>query len=240
MKFSDEQFNRETHIHFDDFSEEDFGRKFAETAGKSFDPLAAEKKVTEAKASVVDTTGQFLKLIINTPGALLIKLGFLATVSVLSLSALGIWRFDSAWWKISLALGILALVFVLGFAWRRKDLLRRISAENAKIIAAGGTQVIISSGSKDDTSADFKIFAQQQGESIASVRAEFNTRSAKFMPRVEASQRALRELAGGAYQGSWLEHDLRPTLVFFIGAFLSMPVMIFVTLLSIFLLIFGG
>lgn len=222
---------------FNPFDDPAFQVKFTQSAGEVFNSAIAEEKLANAKSSALNTTARLLQLVINTPGALLIKLGFLASVSVFWVSLLGLWQFSSAWWKVSLVLSLLAIVFVTGFAWRRKDLLKRIAKEQATVISSAGAQVILQSASSED---DWQAFARRQGESVAAVRAEFNTRLTRFMPRVEASQRALRQLAGGAFEGSWLDHDLRPTIVFFVGAFLSMPVMIFTAILSFFVLVFGG
>lgn len=203
---------------------------------------AAEQQITATKASVLSSISRVLRLIANLPGAYLVRVGVLFSSVVVLLSVIGVWQLSSGWWRFSLTLSLLSLGFTLGFAWRRADLLQRLASKPVEIldIPRAENSLVTSGNSSEQTQAAFIDLAQREGEAFAAARAEFKTRTTWFFPQIEAGQRALRQLAGGAYAGSWLEHDLRPTLVFLVGAVVSVPVMIFSLLTSFLVMLFGG
>lgn len=213
-------------------------------ATPGFTAYAAEQKIGEAKYSILGTTARFLRLIVNVPGALLVRVGLLLSTVILALSLIGVYFLSSGWWRFSLVLSLVSLGFTLAFAWRRADLLHRLAAEQAQVLVQAGTEIILPSSTSSEgsgsTQSEFIDLAEREGAAFAAARAEFNTRSTWFLPQVEAGQRALRQLAGGAHAGSWLDHDLRPTLVLFFGAAVSVPCLVFSLITSFFVMLFGG
>lgn len=60
-------------------------------------------------------------------------------------------------------------------------------------------------------------------ERISAAMAENALRTARFLPRVEAAQRAARLVAGGTVQAPYLKDDIRITLVALLGTLAAVP-----------------
>ncbi len=200
----------------------------------------AYEKATQVKIVALDTGARFLSAIIRLPGTLLIRLGLLSSLTATVLVLLAMQGSASVAWKFALGTSIMSLVVLGLFTWRRQDLLKRLAKSGpAQVVSLSGAQLIFPESPASPTD-QLNSFARSEAEAVAAARAEFADRRARFLPGIEAGQRALRQLAGGVYEGDWLNHDLRPTLILFILGFLSMPVMFFISILALIGLLVGA
>lgn len=69
--------------------------------------------------------------------------------------------------------------------------------------------------------------------------AESQLRTARWLPGVEATQRALVRAAGGVVNAPYLRDDLRVTLLAFLGTVLAIPLAILGAFLAAFVLLLG-
>lgn len=68
---------------------------------------------------------------------------------------------------------------------------------------------------------------------------ENRVRSARWFPRVEATQRALLRAAGGPVNAPYLRDDLRVTLVAFLGTVAAIPLAVLGSFMCAFALLFS-
>lgn len=174
-------------------------------------------------------TGELLNRVIPAlvrvargPGALLLAT---ATSAVAMFAVLGLllgraghgW---SAWVPFSLAL-LLALP-VLTLAVRRARLQRRTRDLDLDSAVVGGTEVVVLAPGHPRGPRGAEPSDREQ-EILDEARAEAAARRARFMPGLEAAQRAARVAAGGTVHAPYLADDLRVTLVALIGTLAAIP-----------------
>lgn len=78
---------------------------------------------------------------------------------------------------------------------------------------------------------------QDERETLSAAMAENALRTARFLPRVEAAQRAARRAAGGTVQAPYLKDDIRITLVALLATLASIPLASFGTVVTLVLLL---
>lgn len=212
---------------FDPLAEKEFTVAFEPTGFDSvgFDSPAAQARFYAAKANAFDAGAKFLTALVRLPGLVLLQLGFLSLLFSGLLVGLAWYRSGSTGWVVAGVVWLVVFVVFLLLWLRRRDLLRRLASE-------GGWQGSLIPSSGAASAGGTAEFMRREGESVQAARVEFKRRGTRFFPRIEAGQRALRELAGGAYRGAWLEHDLRPTLVLFVMAVLALPLLFFISLVA--------
>jgi hypothetical protein len=155
------------------------------------------------------------------PGALLLStaaagVGIFALLGLL-LGAGGVgW---TAW--IPFALAILLAVPVLLLAVRRARLqsqTRDLELHHT-VVGGHGEVVVVDSQGQDPG----RYALQDEVDTINSAMAEGAVRTARFLPRVEAAQRAALVAAGGRVRAPYLVDDLRVTIVALLGTLAAVP-----------------
>jgi len=155
------------------------------------------------------------------PGALLLStaaagVGIFALLGLL-LGAGGVgW---TAW--IPFALAILLAVPVLLLAVRRARLqsqTRDLELHHT-VVGGHGEVVVVDSQGQDPG----RYALQDEVDTLNSAMAEGAVRTARFLPRVEAAQRAALVAAGGRVRAPYLVDDLRVTIVALLGTLAAVP-----------------
>lgn len=159
--------------------------------------------------------------IARRPGALLLTV---AGLNVGLFAALGLvhgiagtsW---SAW--VPLVLAALLAVPVVVLAVRRHRLQRQtagLGPASTVTVPAGEVTVVGPSGQANPL--------RDEVDTMNAAMAEGTLRTARFLPRVEAAQRAALVAAGGAVHAPYLRDDLRVTIAALIGTLLAVPLSI--------------
>ncbi len=112
-----------------------------------------------------------------------------------------------SWFLFAIAL-ILAIL-VATFAWRRWRLGVNLTAAENQVYVSSGT---VSTGTDDPAEIFFETFS-----------AELHTSDSRFLPGVEAAQRAMLQSSGGPVNAPYLKADLRITMVAFAGTLVAIP-----------------
>lgn len=121
-----------------------------------------------------------------------------------SLSANGLFI---SWLLATLAVVLSVLVAL--FAWRRWRLgVNLATIENQVYVSSG----VVSADADDPADTFFETFY-----------VESRSSDARFLPGVEAAQRAMLQAAGGAVNAPYLKADLRVTMVAFVGTLVAIP-----------------
>lgn len=192
--------------------------------------------------------------IVDKPGRLLVKLAAITSSACFLLGLLGRVQFGGWGWWIPLVFGALGLLGAVLFTWRRRVLLAALEASGPRHIvstslgadgrivaedvhAAGSFSAPNFDDAGKDPAAYARERAQEAGQAYARARSEYQNRSARFFPRVEAATRALRVSVEPGYHAAWLHHDFRPTLVAFFAVALSIPVCAILAVLTAFALV---
>ena len=153
------------------------------------------------------------------PGAALL---WLATASVGSFVLLAVVHglTGSAWpdW-IPLALAVLLAVPVVVLAVRRHRLQVQVADLAARPTITGGAAGTVAR--RGDGTEDTRL--RDEREALSAAMAENALRTARFLPRVEAAQRAARFAAGGTVQAPYLKDDIRVTLVALLATLVVVP-----------------
>lgn len=135
----------------------------------------------------------------------------------------------TGWVPLVLA-GLLAVpVVVLAV---RRERLQRTTADlgDHPVTTAGGVVVV-----PGDRSA--RVPGEEELAAWTEAMDEGRVRTARWFPRVEATQRALVRAAGGTVQAPYLKDDLRVTLVAFLGTVAAIPFGVLGTFVSAFALL---
>lgn len=171
-----------------------------------------------APADVLNQVVPPLVRLARRPGALLLEVAGFAVGMFLLLGLVhgsqgGGW---TSWIAAGVA-GVLA-VPVVDLAIRRHhlqqrteglDLHRTVSPSSGELVIRDGEPVGgMSSGTRD---------------ALAAAYTEHRIRSARFLPRVEAAQRAALAAAGGPVNAPYLRDDLRVTLLALLGTLAAIP-----------------
>lgn len=153
--------------------------------------------------------------LVDRPGALLLRA---ATYGVAVLALLGVVHAIShkgwpAWLPLGTA-GVLAVPVAVLWVRRRRLRILTTGLGAQPTIANGSSAVVV----HDDAAAG----SETLGGYDAAV-AENRIRRARFLPRVEAAQRAAVAAAGGTVHAPYLQDDLRVTLVALFGTLAAIP-----------------
>ncbi|QDB78890.1 hypothetical protein FE251_05520 [Georgenia wutianyii] len=155
--------------------------------------------------------------LVRRPGRLLLT-GAAVPVGVFALLALLLGLEAERWtgWLPLVLAGVLAVpVVVLAVRRRRLQRVTEGLADRPVTIPGSGVVVVVeghTQGPADETLAAW-------GEAAA----EGRVRTARWLPRVEAAQRAAVRAAGGTVNAPYLKDDLRVTLVAFLGTVAAIP-----------------
>jgi hypothetical protein len=153
------------------------------------------------------------------PGAALLRLAA-AAVGAFVLLALVHGLAGTGWsdW-IPLLLAALLAVPVVVLAVRRHRLqvqVDELGTTRPTITGPSGTVVRRAEGGVDAR-------LQDERDALSAAMAENALRTARFLPRVEAAQRAARLAAGGSVQAPYLKDDIRVTLVALLATLVAVP-----------------
>jgi hypothetical protein len=175
------------------------------------------------------TTGDVLNQVIpalvrlvRRPGAALLAVAAAAvgTFAVLGLVH-GVTGTRSGDW-LAFACALLLAVPVVLLAVRRHRLQQQVAEVGARTTISGaGTLAPLDRSRGDRLPGDVRW--EEEREAISAAMAENALRTARFLPRVEAAQRAARRAAGGTVQAPYLKDDIRVTLVALLGTIAAVP-----------------
>ncbi|MPV37203.1 hypothetical protein [Georgenia subflava] len=171
------------------------------------------------------------------PGAVLLTaagagLAIFALLGVLNGMTGAAW---TAW--IPLGLALLLAVPVLVLAVRRERL--QIQTEGLELhrsVGPGAGEVVVLDADGSDPT---RRALQDEVETLNAAVAEGAVRTARFLPRVEAAQRAARVAAGGTVHAPYLRDDLRVTIVALLGTVAAIPLSFVGALVTAVLLLAG-
>jgi len=131
---------------------------------------------------------------------------------------------------VPFALGLVLAVPVAVLAVRRERL-QRTTADigDGPVTTAGGVVVV--------TGEPTQAALEEELTTLTEAMDEGRVRTARWLPRVEATQRALLRAAGGPVRAPYLRDDLRITLVAFLGTVAAIPLAILGAFMSAFALL---
>ncbi|MDO5033970.1 MAG: hypothetical protein Q4E01_01075 [Actinomycetaceae bacterium] len=175
----------------------------------------------------------------TVPGRLLIRLASLSAGVTTLLGIIGASSFGSWGYWIPIILGVLGLAVTGFFAFRRKQLQDAIRVSGRKNVI-GEQTAVARRGEQGDRQSELHDLAAREGEKVRRARAEFENRTARFFPRIEALQRAMKQMISPSYDAAWLEIDIRPTLAAFIGTVLVIPIGGFLIVMTAFALLLSA
>ncbi|KAE8764515.1 hypothetical protein [Georgenia thermotolerans] len=169
-------------------------------------------------------TGDFLNQVVPTlvrlarrPGGLLLTaaglgVGVFGALGLLAgLTGTG----GGAW--VPLVLALVLAVPVLVLAVRRERLQRQTRDLHVRTVHQPSRDVVVvEPGAVPDP-------VQAEMDALSAAMAENAVRTARFLPRVEAAQRAALAAAGGPVRAPYLKDDLRVTLVALLGTLAAVP-----------------
>lgn len=169
-----------------------------------------------ATADVLNHVIPALVRLARRPGAALLVL---AAVTVGSFAVLGLVHgltesSGSAWIPLVLA-GVLAVPVVV-LAVRRRRLQHQVAQVRPRTTIAGNAGVVVRSSERG-------AGWDSERETLSAAMAENALRTARFLPRVEAAQRAARLAAGGPVVAPYLKDDIRVTLVALLATLAAIP-----------------
>ncbi|MEE6282427.1 hypothetical protein [Georgenia sunbinii] len=138
-----------------------------------------------------------------------------------------------AGWTLFVLSLVLALP-ILVLAVRRERLRARTDGADGPLVA-GGVVDRPAAGEEDPRLAALQDEMGTWNEAVS----ETQIRTARWLPRVEATQRALVRAAGGTVNAPYLRDDLRITLVAFLGTVVAIPLGVLGTFVTAFTLLLG-
>lgn len=166
----------------------------------------------------------------SRPGRVLLTAAAIADGSFLVFALLAARATGSffAWVLVGVA-AVLALAIGV-FAWRRQRLVAHVDEMEAALAAQNLSAGVVTAPAtpSDRMGEEFSLLQEVQWE--ASIR------TARYFPRVEATQRALVRAAGGTVNAPYLKDDLRVTLVALLGTTAAIPLGSFGAILSLLIL----
>lgn len=135
-----------------------------------------------------------------------------------------------------LVLAALLAVPVLVLAVRRERMRRRTRAAATPGVVLGGG--VVDRPAPDGTDPRAAALGAEAGTWEEAVR-ETRIHAARWLPRVEATQRALVRAAGGLANAPYLRDDLRVTLLAFLGTVVAIPLGVLGSFVAAFTLLVG-
>lgn len=165
------------------------------------------------------------------PGRLLLTAAAVP-VGVFALLALLLGLDAEAWtgWVPLVLAGVLAVPVVVLTV--RRERLQRTTADlgDHPVTTAGGVLVV-----PGDRTA--RAPTEEELATLSEAMDEGRVRTARWFPRVEATQRALVRAAGGTVHAPYLRDDLRVTLLAFLGTVAAIPLGVLGAFVSAFALL---
>lgn len=154
-----------------------------------------------------------------------------AGLAVGSFAALGLVHGlgGGAWAPFVLA--CLLAVPVLVLAWRRRRLERQVADVEQGHRTVGGAEIIRAEAQPQPWEEDLRA--------LDAALDEASIRTARFLPRVEAAQRAALRAAGGPVHAPYLRDDLRVTLVALVGTLAAVPLAVLGAVVTAILVLAG-
>jgi hypothetical protein len=169
-------------------------------------------------------TGDFLNQVVPTlvrlarrPGALLLTAAGLSVglFAVLGLVAGLTGEGWTAWVPLGLAAVLAVPVVVLTVRRERLQARTQDLHLHRTVDQAGAGVVVVRSEPTDRL--------REEVDTLSAAMAESAVRTARFLPRVEAAQRAALRAAGGPVRAPYLADDLRVTVVALLGTLAAVP-----------------
>lgn len=171
------------------------------------------------------------------PGAVLLTAAG-GAVGIFALLGLLLAARGSGWtpW-IPFALALVLAVPVLVLAVRRAKLQAQThDLDLRRAVVGSGTEVVVVDSHGQDPA---RHALQDEVETLNAAMAEGAVRTARFLPRVEAAQRAALVAAGGKVRAPYLADDLRVTIVALLGTLAAVPLGILGAVVTAVLLLAG-
>jgi hypothetical protein len=157
------------------------------------------------------------------PGALLLAAAG-GAVGIFALLGLLLGTGGSTWTSwIPFAVAVVLAVPVLVLALRRAKLQAQthdLELRHTVVGSSGGTEVVVIDSHGQDPA---RHALQDEVDTLNAAMAEGAVRTARFLPRVEAAQRAALVAAGGKVRAPYLADDLRVTIVALLGTLAAVP-----------------
>ncbi len=155
----------------------------------------------------------------NAPGALLVRASALFTLPYLVFAIIAARVNPSVMSTILLVIAVVLAAGLAFFAWRRDRLSKLVdeAEENAMARAIGYAELT----SPSDRSAEELVADRMQ--QMLDFEEERHLHKDTWMPRVEATQRALVRAAGGVQAAPYLKDDLRVTLISMVVSVAAIP-----------------
>jgi hypothetical protein len=155
------------------------------------------------------------------PGALLLTtagvgVGIFALLGLLLGVGGAVW---TAWIPFALALVLAVPVLVLAVRRGRLQSQTRDLDLRHTVVGGRGEVVVVDSHGQDPA----RYALQDEVDTLNAAMAEGAVRTARFLPRVEAAQRAALVAAGGRVRAPYLVDDLRVTIVALLGTLAAVP-----------------
>ena len=115
---------------------------------------------------------------------------------------------------LPLATAVVAWIAVGTFAWYRARINQQLPDRSTSrdLAAPAGA-------SNDGLDARYRA----EAEALGSAYQESRIHTVRFLPRIEAAQRALLRAAGGPVQAPYLRYDMRWVLLSFLGTIAAIP-----------------
>ena len=191
-----------------------------------------------AAGDVLNQVVPTLVRVARRPGGLLLAAAG-GAVGIFALLALLLGNRGTTWssW-VPFALALLLAVPVVLLAVRRARLQKQTQDLHLRhtIVGTTGREVIVVDSHGQDPS---RYALQDEVDTLNAAVAEGAVRTARFLPRVEAAQRAALVAAGGKVRAPYLADDLRVTIVALLGTLAAIPLGILGAVVTAVLLVVG-
>jgi hypothetical protein len=170
-----------------------------------------------APADVLNQVVPPLVRLARRPGALLLQVAALAVGAFLLLGLVDGIQGTSwvAWFPFGLATVLAVPVVALALRRHRLQVRTRDVELNHRTIPAGSSEIVVRDGEP--------LLPPATSAAIAAAIAESRLRTARYLPRVEAAQRAAIAAAGGTVNAPYLKDDLRLTVLALLGTLIAIP-----------------
>lgn len=191
-----------------------------------------------AAGDILNQVVPTLVRVARRPGALLLAAAG-GAVGIFALLALLLGTRGTAWTSwVPFALALLLAVPVAVLAVRRARLQTQTQDLHLQhtIVGTTGSEVIVVDAHGQDPA---RYALQDEVDTLNAAVAEGAVRTARFLPRVEAAQRAALVAAGGRVRAPYLADDLRVTILALLGTLAAIPLGILGAVVTAVLLIVG-
>ena len=194
-----------------------------------------------AAADPLDGILPVLVRVATRPGAVLVTTSALGTGLLALVAALGLWAGRTAPAVVGLVVAALAGSFTLVLHGRRRRLTTALdSMGGVTVVPASGELVRHHPGGAGQYDSGVTGALGSVARGLERAGEEYAIRPARFLPRVEAAQRAALAALGGPVRAPYLRDDLRVTLVALVGTAAMVPVVAVVTMALFVALLLGS